>query len=138
MSSLLVGNGINNISNNINWKELLIDLMRSIDKENIINLDKKPFYIFMKGEFILDRFWRRHGHACNGFVSGLRKTHKVDHFVHPSVRGQVSPQQARAGVVAMPACGIGVQCVGALGPSIFHRHYFFNLDTYQITAYLWN
>lgn len=43
MSSLLVGNGINNISNNINWKELLIDLMRSIDKENIINLDKKPF-----------------------------------------------------------------------------------------------
>ena len=40
MSSLLVGNGINNISNNINWKELLIDLMRSIDKENIINLDK--------------------------------------------------------------------------------------------------
>ena len=43
MSTLLVGNGIDNISNNINWKELLIDLMRSIDKENIINLDKKPF-----------------------------------------------------------------------------------------------
>lgn len=43
MPSLLVGNGINNISNSISWKELLIDLMININKENIINLDKKPF-----------------------------------------------------------------------------------------------
>lgn len=45
MSSLLVGNGINNISNNINWKELLIDLMRN---SQLISYQSNHFLLYKK------------------------------------------------------------------------------------------
>ncbi len=44
MATLLIGNGINNLSlPSLSWQDLLGDLIVSINKENVINLEKKPF-----------------------------------------------------------------------------------------------
>lgn len=43
MATLLIGNGINNISNNISWNDLLKNLVNSINKQDVINLENKPF-----------------------------------------------------------------------------------------------
>lgn len=43
MATLLLGNGINNLSNNLSWKDLLKDLIRDIGKEEVIKFGKKPY-----------------------------------------------------------------------------------------------
>jgi hypothetical protein len=44
LATLLIGNGINNLSlPSLSWQDLLGDLIVSINKENVINLEKKPF-----------------------------------------------------------------------------------------------
>ncbi len=44
MATLLIGNGINNLSlPSLSWQDLLGDLIVSINKKNVINLEKKPF-----------------------------------------------------------------------------------------------
>ncbi|MGB3467973.1 MAG: hypothetical protein WBA74_21995, partial [Cyclobacteriaceae bacterium] len=52
-SSILVGNGINNISNKLSWSDLLIAIIKEVGADvSTDNINKKPFPLFYEEIYI--------------------------------------------------------------------------------------